>query len=232
MTMPDIVLHQWEMSPFCNKARRCLNFKRLPFRVVDYNGLLARKAAKLSAAGQLPVLDYDGERIQDSASIAGFLDAKHPARPLYPQDPAALASARLWEDWAGKSLYFYGIYFRMLDPVSIERALDLICKGRPRWERSVLKFVFRRRYPAKLAWQGTARQPRPEVERQYFALLGDVDTLLATRQWLAGDAPSIADLAVVAQVSELLRTSDLAPRVLALPHLKAWLDRCEREARA
>lgn len=230
--MTAIVLHQWEMSPFCNKARRCLNYKGLPFTVVDYNGLLARKAAALSPAGQLPVLDHDGERIQDSGRIAEFLDRKHPAKPLFPQDPQVLAKVHVWDDWAGKSLYFYQIYFRMLDPVSLERALDLICKGRPGWERVVLKAVFKRRYPKKLAWQGLARQPRQEVERQFFALLGDLETLLGSRQWLAGDALSIADISVAAQLSELLRTSDLAPRVLALPHLKAWLERCERNAPA
>jgi glutathione S-transferase len=230
--MTAIVLHQWEMSPFCNKTRRCLSYKGLKYEVQDYNGLLARKAAALSPAGQLPVLDYGGERVQDSSRIAEFLDRRHPDKPLYPKDPATLAKARIWEDWAGASLYFHEIYFRMLDPVSLERGLDLICKGRPAWERAVLRFVFKRRYPAKLAWQGLGRQPRGEVERQFFALLGALDTLLAGRTWLAGDALSIADLSVVAQVSELVRTSDLAPRVLALPHLKAWLQRCEAAAPA
>ena len=228
--MPSIVLHQWEMSPFCNKVRRCLSWKGLKYEVVDYNGLLARKAAALSPAGQLPVLDYDGERIQDSGRIAEFLDRKHPAKPLFPQDARALAEARIWDDWAAQSLYFHEIYFRMLDPVSLERGLDLICKGRPRWERAVLKAVFKRRYPKKLKTQGLARQPRAEVERQFFTLLGSLDTVLASREWLAGSWLSIADLGVAAQLSELLRTSDLAPRVLALPHLKAWLERCERVA--
>ena len=230
--MAAIVLHQWEMSPFCNKVRRCLNYKGLAFTVVDYNGLLARKAAALSPAGQLPVLDYGGERIQDSGRIAAFLDARHPAKPLYPQDAAVLAKVRIWEDWAGASLYFHEIYFRMLDPVSLERGLDLICKGRPAWERFVLRAVFKRRYPKKLATQGLARQPRADVERQFFELLGSLDTLLGSRQWLAGEALSMADIAVVAQISELVRTSDLAPRVLALPHLEAWLERCDREAPA
>jgi glutathione S-transferase len=96
----------------------------------------------------------------------------------------------------------------------------------------VLRAVFKRRYPKKLAQQGLARLPRAEVERQFFALLEALDTLLAQRPWLAGDALSIADLSVVAQISELVRTSDLAPRVLALPSLKAWLKRCDREASA
>jgi glutathione S-transferase len=230
--MPAILLHQWEMSPFCNKVRRCLSYKGLKYEVRDYNGLEARKAAALSAVGKLPVLDYDGERIQDSARIAEFLERHHPDKPLFPKDRQALASAQLWDDWAAQSLYFYEIYFRMLDPVSLERGLDLICKGRPGWERLVIKAVFKRRYPKKLAQQGLARLPRAEVERQFFGLIGNLDTLLEQRQWLAGEALSIADLSVAAQLSEFVRTSELAPRVLAFPRLKDWLDRCTAAAPA
>jgi glutathione S-transferase len=223
--MPEVVLHQWEMSPFCNKTRRCLKFKGVAYTTIDYNGLLARKAAALSPAGKLPVLDWDGERIQDSGQIARFLDRKLPAKLLYPTEPQALAATLLWEDWAGQSLYFYEIYFRMLDPVSLERALDLMCKGRPAWERSVLKFVFQRRYPKKLKQQGLAAQPRPEVERQFFELLQAMETLFEGRNYLTGIEPSIGDFSVAAQLDELIRTSDLAPKVLALPRLKAWLER-------
>lgn len=221
--MADVVLHQWEMSPFCNKVRRCLSHKGIEYRVVDYNGLLARKAASLSPVGKLPVLDYDGERIQDSTRIAEFLDKRHPEKPLYPRDELVLARARFWDDWAAQSLYFYEIYFRMLDPVSLERALDLMCVGRPRWERSVLKLVFQRRYPKKLAQQGLGRLPREEVERQFFVLIDALETLLRDCPWLAGDDKSIADISVAAQLDELLRTSDLAPRVRERKRVAEWL---------
>ena len=118
--MGKIVLHQWEMSPFCNKVRRCLKHKGLEYSVVDYNGVLALNAAKLSKVGKLPVVDFDGHRVQDSSAIARYLDEKYPDKLLYPREPRALAEARMWEDWAGQSLYFYEIYFRMLDPVSLE----------------------------------------------------------------------------------------------------------------
>jgi glutathione S-transferase len=224
--LPKIVLHQWAMSPFCNKTRRCLKHKGLTYDVVNYNGLRARKAAALSAAGQLSVLDYDGERIQDSAAIALFLDSKHPEARLYPSDQDTLARVRLWEDWAATSLYFYEIYFRMLDPVSLERALDLICEGRPRWERSILKLVFQRRYPRKLKQQGLGRLSRSQVELQFFSLLDALDKLLERRAWLAGDGVSIADFSVAAQIDELVRTSELAPQVLSRARLKEWLARC------
>ena len=224
--MTGIVLHQWVMSPFCNKIRRCLEHKRLSYQVVNYNGLRALDAAKLSPAGKLPVLDYDGQRLQDSTRIARFLDQKHPDDPLYPADPAALAQARLFEDWAGHSLYFYELYLRMLDPVALEKALDLVCADRPGWERHVVKFVLKGRYPKKLAMQGLGKYTRPEVVDQLVQHVQSLDSLLADRPYLSGETLNIGDIAVVAQLDEIIRTSDAAERMLAWPRFKAWYGRC------
>ena len=207
--------------------RRCLKYKGVDYSIINYNGLAATQASKLSAVGKLPVLDWDGERIQDSSAIAHFLDEKVPGKPLYPVgDPQALAAARMWEDWAGQSLYFYEIYFRMLDPVSLERALDLICEGRPRYERPILKFVFQRRYPRKLKEQGLARMAPKDVERLLFERIEDIEFTLEGRTYLAGLTPSIGDFSVAAQIDELIRTSDLRERILAYKGVKAWLARC------
>lgn len=224
--MSGIVLHQWVMSPFCNKIRRCLEHKGLGYQVVNYNGLRALEAAKLSSAGKLPVLDYDGQRIQDSSRIARFLDQKHPEQPLYPAEPAALARARILEDWAGQSLYFYELYLRMLDPVALEKALDLVCAGRPGWERHAIKFVLKSRYPKKLDLQGLGRYTRSEVVDQLVQHVQNLDSLLAERPYLTGDTLNIGDIAVAAQFDEIIRTSDAAERVLAWPRFKAWYERC------
>ncbi len=224
--MTGIVLHQWVMSPFCNKIRRCLEHKGLSYQVVNYNGLRALDAAKLSPAGKLPVLDYDGQRLQDSTRIARFLDQKHPDKPLYPADPAALAQARLFEDWASQSLYFYELYLRMLDPVALEKALDLVCADRPAWERHVVKFVLKGRYPKKLAMQGLGKYTRPEVVDQLVQHVQSLDVLLADRPYLSGESLNIGDIAVVAQLDEIIRTSDAAERMLAWPRFKAWYERC------
>jgi glutathione S-transferase len=223
--MPKVVLHQWEMSPFCNKVRRVLEHKHVGYETVNYNGLLAPKAAKLSAAGTLPVLDYDGERIADSVAIVKFLDGRHPEPPLYPADPEARASAHVWEDWAAQSLYFFEIYFRMLVPAARERALDLIMKGRPGYERPIVLAVLKRRYPKKLREQGIGRLAPAEVEAQFFAHLDALETILGKRRWLVGDALSIADISVAAQIDEVVRTSDLADRVRERKQLMAWIER-------
>lgn len=222
-----IVLHQWEMSPFCNKTRRCLRFKGLDYTVLDYNGLNARKAAGLSPAGKLPVLEYNGEYIQDSSRIAEFLDRKHPQKLLYPTEPQELAAAHFWEDWAGSSLYFYEIYIRMLDPGNREKALDLICAGRPGWERWVLREVFKRRYPRKLKAQGLGGYSRAEVDGMLLQHVSGLEVLLDGRPFLTGLQPNIGDLSVAAQLDEILRTDDgLRQSIGKYPRVMDWLSKC------
>lgn len=227
MAAPVIVLHQWDMSPFCNKTRRCLKFKGLDYAVVDYNGLNARKAAALSPVGKLPVLDYDGERIQDSSRIAAFLDLKHPQKLLYPTEPQALAAANFWEDWAGNSLYFYEIYIRMLDVGNREQALDWICAGRPGWERWVLREVFKRRYPKKLKAQGLGSYSRAEVDEKLMQHVAGLDTLLDGRPFLTGLTANIGDLSVAAQLSEIVRSdAALSERIKGYRRVWDWLQKC------
>ncbi len=223
--MSQIILHQWEMSPFCNKARRMLRHKNLAYSSVEYNGLLARKAASLTAQGTLPVLDCDGERVVDSSAIGHFLDRRFPDRPLWPTDPLHRAQVRFWEDWAGTSLYAYEVYLRMMVAGPLEKALDLICAGRPAWERAVLKQVFKRRYPKKMHSLGLGRLSPEQVETQFLQHLDDLEVILSSRQWLVGEALSIADMSVAAQLEEILRTSDLANRVRQRAAVMQWLGR-------
>src|SRR5207244_1560665 len=139
--MPAIVLHQWAISPFCGKVRRILEHKGLAYEVVNYNGLRARKASGLSPTGKLPVIDYDGERIQDSSDIAVFLERKHPTPPIFPADPVLRAQAHFWEDWADESLYWFEVYMRFMYEEPRRRAAALLSEGRPALERAVLARV-------------------------------------------------------------------------------------------
>ncbi len=224
--MPDIVLHQWEISPFCGKVRKVLRRKNLPYRTIDYNGLLATRAGRLSGTGKLPVLDYDGTRIQDSSDIVAFLEKRHPESALYPTDPAERAEATILEDWADESLYWYEVYLRVGYPEVRPKVVALLCKDRPSWEQSIFSVVFRRSLLKQLRGQGLGRQNRNTVETHLFNFLHALEAMLASRQWLVGSAMSIADIAVSAQLDEMLRTSVLAPRIRQHAALMQWIQRC------
>ena len=224
--MPEVTLHQWEISPFCGKVRKVLRHKGIAFTVRNYNGLLATKAASLSPAGKLPVLDFDGERVQDSSPIVTFLESRVPQPPLLPAAPAERALALVLEDWADESLYWIEVALRMGDPAVLPKAAELLSTGRPGWERALLTFVLRRTYPKKLKAQGIGQLQPERVHALLFDHLASIEALLAAGPWLVGGTKSIADIAVSAQIDEIVRTSPLAPRVLAYPRVRDWLVRC------
>lgn len=223
--MTEVVLHQWEVSPFCAKVRKLLRFKGIAFRVENYHGLRALKAARLSPARQLPVLDWGGERIADSSAIAAFVDQRVPTPPLYPADPRDAALARRHEDWAGASLYHYGVYLRVEYAQPRARTIALLCEGRPAWERALFGPAWTRRMRAKVDALGLTRRDGAAIEAAFLRLVDDLDAGLRGRDWLVGDAPGIADIAVSAQLDEVLRTSTLSDRIRLRPNVDRWLAR-------
>jgi glutathione S-transferase len=221
-----VVLHQWEISPFCQKVARSLRRKGIGFQTVNYNGALAAKVGRLSKVGKLPVLDVDGQRVQDSTRIARWLDAHYPEPPLIPQDPQQRALVELWEDWADESLYWFQIYLRVSDPEALEAAVKLSYEGRPNTERLPTKLGYKTIFGLQLKAQGLGRQPREEVDAEFLRHLDRIDVVLGPTGFLVGDAVTLADLAVGSQLLEVDRTSGrMRPELRRRPNLAAWLEK-------
>ncbi|RFP13645.1 MULTISPECIES: glutathione S-transferase family protein [unclassified Duganella] len=219
----EIVLHQWEISPYCGKVRRILRHKRLAFQTCDYNGLRALRVRRLTPPGKLPVLDYGGTRIADSSRIAAFIEQRHPDYPLLPADPAQRATALMWEDWADESLFWFEVYFRVHDAAALQASAASICAGRPPWERYLIVPLLRLDYRARLRAQGLGRLTEAEVDRLFTQHLDSLDALLAHSPRLVGDHTTIADIAVAAMLDEIIRTSHRRAAIHARPHLCNWL---------
>lgn len=224
--MPVITLHQWEISPFCQKVARALRFKGLPFEAIDYNGLLATRVMGLSKVGKVPVLDIDGLRLQDSTRICRYLDEHYPLPPLFPQEPQQRAQVELWEDWADETLYWFEVYFRVKDADAFAQAVALAAAGRPAIERLPTRLTVKAMLGLQLYAQGLGRQSREDVEAEFLRHLDRIQSVLEAGDWLVGKRQTIADIAVGSQLLEVLRTSDrMRPELLMRPRLAAWLER-------
>ena len=207
--MSDIILHQWEISPFCTKIR------------------LSLKAKSLSPVGKLPVLEIKGELIQDSRTIIDKIEALYPEPALLPSDPELRADAELMQDWADESIYFYEISLRALYPEALEKLAGFMTEGRPGYEKVLLKPVLKKELSKAAKSQGVGRRSKTDIEQRFLFLMKQIDLKLADKTWLVGDAKSIADFALAGQLYEILRTSHVNDQLLALPNLKAWLGRMQ-----
>src|SRR5262249_25642706 len=94
-------------SPFCDKIRRVLRYKRLPFTLYEWPLTDVPAIREKNPTGKLPILEIDGTLIPDSTKIALELERRHPSPPLLPADAAQRAQVLALEDWADESLYFY-----------------------------------------------------------------------------------------------------------------------------
>ena len=225
--MQTVVLHQWEASPCSVKVRKVLRHKNIDFTVVNYNGLMGRKAATLSAAGQLPVIDFDGERVQDSSNIVAFLESRVPTPSIVPVAAEQRALAWLLEDWADESLYWLMMAaLSKTEPAALNAHIEGLCAGRPAWERVPVRLAVNRLYKRKLAARGLSKTTGASVLAELSSQLTYLDTLLEKRSWLVSDTKSIADIAVSAQLDGLLKTTAGTARIHQSAHLADWLARC------
>jgi glutathione S-transferase len=222
--MPKIVLHQWLISPYCGKVRKALAAKQLAYEVIEYPGLLAAKAKRMGV-GLLPVLDYDGQRLNDSTVILRFLEQRHPDPPLWPDDPRDRALAELLEDWSDEALFWCEGYFRLCDPVALDKTATLLSEGRPGYERAIMRFAAKRVFERKARAQGLGLLDEATIVATTRAHFDRIEALLADKLWLVGERQSIADLAIAAQLDEFVRTSRFADELRGRAKLWAWLAR-------
>jgi len=226
-----IRLHQFEISPFCDKVRRALNWKRVPFEVVEVPLSKALGVRRVNPAGKLPTLEHDGRYIADSTDILEHLERSFPEPPLYPRDPVLRAQCHVLEDWADESLYFYEMRLRFTLPHNARRFVPELTKHDPEWLRTAARFVVPPMMRSLLSRQGVGRKPPAVVLRDVERHVEAIEGWLGPRDWLVGDALSAADLSVFAQLS-CIRAADEGGRLVAASKpVEAWLARVDDATR-
>ena len=225
--MSKIVLHQWEISPFCQKVSRMLRFKGLDFETINYNGILGAKVPTLTKVGKVPVLDINGKRIQDSTRIARYLDEAYPdLAKLYPVHPLEKVYAELWEDWADELLYFYEIHFRINDAKALAAAVKIASEGRPVHEAVIMKPLLKAGLNMQLKMQGLGRMIKESIEQEFKLHLNRIALVLEQNNWLVGHQQSIADIAVGSQLLEIIRNNNkFSAEILSHSSIANWIDR-------
>ena len=218
--MESIRLYTQWRNPFSEKVARGLRLKRLAFdRVISEDPADWRRWSPIT--GQLPVLEIDGARRQESNEILRWLDELHPDPPLLSTDPKVAEAQRQLAAWSDSSFLYYWNSWRAT------RAEDLWTdENRP--EPALLE-----RLRSTLS-RGLGRSdPNEEREDQVIDAiarrLDDIEGLLGQRRFFYSDEPSIADLSVIGMLT-VLRDGPI-PRTATLlrerPTLMKYMERME-----
>ncbi|WP_182913803.1 glutathione S-transferase family protein [Sphingobium terrigena] len=227
--MPEIVLHQLEISPFCDKVRRVLAYKGLAYRVCNVPMAKLGQLRRLSPAGKVPILELDGAVLHDSSDICRALDKTAPSPPLFPEDPHARAQVDILEDWADESLYFFEMTMRFTWPYDRQRWVTQILKyDSPvmrRLARPLVPFLTRKQG----VQQGLARRTEADILRELDRHLAALAQLLNGADYLVAGALTLADIAVVSQLECVAGSGKGLAAVGRQPAVVAWMERVESQ---
>jgi len=211
-------LYHWEPNAASARVLIALNEKGLDYasRFVD---LLAFEQHRpdflaLSEGGQVPVLVRDGEPFTESSYICEYLDEAYPEHPLMPQAPLARWEARGWQKYVDDHLAaaVSELAWNRYRPEGFDRASE----GAPTPER---------RHAWGEAVQGYSEERIAQAKERILLAVAKTEERLAKSDWLAGDAFSLADIAVFSYAYYLPRLFPEAVSADAAPRTADWLRR-------
>lgn len=224
-----LTLHQFEVSPYCDKVRRVLHVKGQPYRAVEVSLL---GSGKVSPTRKLPCIEHEGRLVDDSTQIVHYLEERFPEPPLIPKDPRQRALCHFFEDWADESLYFYDLAIHFALKENAKRRIGHLVEH----ETGVGRWLFTRLGPGMmryLAWtQGAGRRSREVLLADLERHVASVSDWLDEGPWLVGDALSLADIAVFVQLHAIRVAEVGAEAIERYPRVGAWMVRVDEASGA
>ena len=224
-----LTLYQFEISPFCDKVRRILNVKRVPYQVHEV-GLLEWQMGsyrKINPTNKVPALVDDGRIVCDSTDIAYDLERRYPDPPLVPREPRDRALLHVIEDWADESLYFFEMRLRFGIKHNAERTVTKLVARENVVIQALAPWMVPRAIRAQAAAQGIGRKSDEQVVAEFGRHLDALAGLLGGREYLLGAGLTLADIAVFAQLAAARDTREAAGEIAVRREVAAWLERVD-----
>ncbi len=224
-----LTLHQFEISPFCDKIRRLLTYKGHPFEVNEVSIMDTAKGTikKVNPIGKLPTLEIDGTFICDSTNIAYALEERFPNPALIPTNSRERALVHILEDWADESLYFYEMHLRFTLPHNADKTLSSLLAQEP----SLIKFLLPMAVPASMKRitknQGVGKKPIQMICEDITRHVSSINELLTDGHWLVGDHLTLADIAVISQLNCIRQTREGGEIIEDYKPVLDWMQRVD-----
>lgn len=208
------ILHHYPSSPFSEKVRLLLGYKRIPWRSVLIPAVMPKPDVIALTGGyrKTPLLQLGSDVYCDTRLIAQVLEELAPEPSIYPK--GLEASAAFIAQWADQTLFYSALPYAFQGEALVKLA------GMLQPDESA-KFLEDRLNMGKDA---RFKPPPAHVAFSHMPVyLGLLEAQLQGRAFLLGDAPSIADFSVYHPMWFIAHGS---PKPLAqFLNLRAWMDR-------
>ncbi len=195
-TMPK--LYQYNVCPFCWKAKAILGYKKIPYEPVEVHPLNKKEIRFSKNYKKVPIfVDEKGEQINDSTPIMRFIDQKFSDRPVFEKNDSAKKIEEQWLSWGDKVLV------RALPPLIYQNIKDSLTAFD--YITSVEKFGWFQQQYIKysgaivmtiVAKKSAKSQGITNPIQHLQKCLKDWEEAVGDKKFLGGDKPNAADLSI------------------------------------
>jgi glutathione S-transferase len=213
--MSEIILHHYAMSPYSEKIRAILGYKKLAWKSVTQPVVLPKPDLLPLTGGyrKTPVMQIGRDIYCDTSLIARVLDRLHPAPELAPArhkaSCAAFAAIEQTLFLASVPVVFQPAGLKVLQQQLGQEVMDRFAKDR-----------------AALFEDGAVRRPNSAFSKLHFLpLMNAIDKQLGGGDFLLGDAPTLADFIAYHPVWFVLGNPGVVGTLDAFKNILAWAER-------
>ncbi len=216
--MNDLILHQYADSPFSEKIRALLGFKKLAYDSVDIPAIMPKPDLTALTGGyrRTPVMQSGADIYCDTALIAELIETRQPAPAVLsgPRQAQAIAAAR----WTDSELFrvCVGLVFQ---PAAIA--------ANPRFADPAAAEAFIKDRAAFTRGSAGLATPLPRAEAVFRRHLAALEQSLESTPYLGGEQPDILDFSTWHCCWFVARQTVLAHYFENFPLLRAWMERMQ-----
>ena len=213
--MSEIILHHYDLSPYSEKMRAILGYKKLPWRSVTTPSILPKDELLALTGGyrKAPVLQIGRDIYCDTRLMARLLDRLHPAPPLMPGHLKASCNAFA----ALEQTLFFASVPVVFQPAGLKALMEQL------GPEVMQKFSEDRRL---LFTGGTSQRPNAAYSKlNFLPQFNAIDLQLAASPYLLGEAPTLADFIAWHCAWFVLSNPGVAASLDPFKNLLAWAAR-------
>jgi glutathione S-transferase len=220
-----------ELSPYSVKVRSYFRYKNLPHEWLLRSPANQGEFQKYAKLPLVPlVVTPEGEGVQDSTPILERFEKAHPEPSIVPADPAlAFISALLEEygdEWGNKWMFHYRWSYQPDVWSTAERIGVQMMGTQGPLAVAQARQAVAERMTARIGFVGSNEKTRPVIEASFKRALALLDGHLASRPYLLGGRPAMADFGLWGQLYEA--ATDPTPGAImraSAPNVMAWVQR-------
>ena len=213
--MADLILHHYPTSPFAEKIRLVLGYKKLAWKSVIIPMIMPKPDVVALTGGyrKTPILQIGADIYCDTALICDVLEHLQPEPSLYPEPSKGMG--RTLSQWADTTLFWAAMSYNF-QPAG---AAQVFGNAPPEAAKAFAD-------DRQAMRQGMPRMPGPDATAAYKSYLRRISDMLDDWPFLLGTSPSVADFAAYHPLwFTRTRTPAMAGILNATPAVLAWMDR-------